>query len=151
MILLTSFLFCLGDGFTLKHHLVDEFDYDPVPEEAWFKLVSWYGMTSDQQALQRKVVVRHGMHVKSPKVEVYLMEFQLSQHSDPQTLVTRKFSKGDSIGEFQHPREISRQRSTAVYECESWSEGRKPLSTVRITRGLSTDLLRYSHSSLFVQ
>ena len=131
--------------------MIDELDFNLLPEEAWFKLVSWYGMTSDQQALQRKVVVVHGRYLRRLKVEVYLMELQLSQHSDPQTLVTRKFSKGDTIGEFWHPREISRQRRTAVCECDSWSKGRKPLRTVRITRGLSTDMLRYSHSSLFVQ
>lgn len=90
--------FHLVDGCTLKEHLIDELDYNLLPEEAWSKLVSWYGMTSDQQALQRKVVV-HGMYVKSCKVEVYLMEFKLSQHSDPQTLVTKQFSKGDTIGE----------------------------------------------------
>ena len=102
--------------------MIDELDYGLLPEEAWFKLVSWYGMTSDQQVLQRKVVV-HGTYVKSLKVEVYLMEFQLSQHSDPETLVTRQFSKGDTIGELWHAREICRQRSTtALYECESWSE-----------------------------
>lgn len=68
-----------------------------LPKDAWFKLVLWYGVTSDQQALPRKVV-EHGMYVKSCKVEVYLMEFELSQHSDPQTLVTRQFSRGDTIG-----------------------------------------------------
>ena len=77
----------------------DELDFNLLPEEAWFMLVSWYGMTSDQQVIQRKVVL-HGMYAKSWKVEVYLMEFQLSQHSDPQTLVTRRFSRGDTIGEF---------------------------------------------------
>lgn len=82
----------------MKENLIDGLDYNLVPEEAWHKLVSWYGISSDQQSLQRKVV-EHGMYVKSCKVEVYLMEFKLSRHSDPQNLVTRKFSKGDIIGE----------------------------------------------------
>jgi len=56
-------------------------------------------MLSDQQVLPRKVV-EHGMYVKNCKVEVYLMEFKLSQHSDPETLVTKQFSKGDTVGEF---------------------------------------------------
>lgn len=95
-------MFSSVDGCTLKEHLIDELDYNLLPEEAWFKLVSWYGVTSDQQALQRKVV-EHGMYVKNNKVEVYLMEFKLSQHSDPQTFVARKFSKGDTVGEFLSP------------------------------------------------
>ncbi|KAJ7370356.1 Ubiquitin carboxyl-terminal hydrolase 15, partial [Desmophyllum pertusum] len=86
-----------ADGCTLKDHLIDELDYNLLPKDAWFKLVLWYGVTSDQQALPRKVV-EHGVYVKSCKVEVYLMEFRLSQHSDPQTLVTRQFSRGDTIG-----------------------------------------------------
>ena len=88
-----------------------------LPEEGWFKLVSWYGVTSDQQALPRKVVER-GMYGKNFKVEVYLkvevyhlMEFHLSQHSDPQTLITRAFNKGDTIGEFWH----LRLQATAMY------------------------------------
>ncbi|CAH3164466.1 unnamed protein product [Porites evermanni] len=86
-----------ADGVTLKEHLIDELDYNLLPEEAWFKLVSWYGVSSDQHALPRKVV-EHGMYLKSCKVEVYLMEFKLSQHSDPDTLIPKKFSKGDTVG-----------------------------------------------------
>ena len=81
-----------------------------LPEEGWFKLVSWYGVTSDQQTLPRKVVER-GMYQKGVKVEVHLMEFKLSQCSDPETLITREFSKGDTIGEFWHPM----LQSTAMY------------------------------------
>ena len=90
--------FSVADGVTLKEHLIDELDYNLLPEEAWFKLVSWYGVTSDQHALPRKVV-EHGMYLKSCKVEVYLMELKLSQHSDPDTLIPKKFSKGDTVGE----------------------------------------------------
>ena len=86
------------DGSTLKEHLIDGLDYNLLPEDAWFKLASWYGVTSDQQSFQRKVV-EHGMYVKSCKVEVYLLGFKLSRHSDSQTLVTRQFSKGDTVGE----------------------------------------------------
>jgi len=74
-----------------------------LPEEGWFKLVSWYGVTSDQQALPRKVV-EHGPYRKNLTVEVYLREVKLSQYSDPQTLITREFRGGDTIGEFWHPR-----------------------------------------------
>ena len=91
--------FSVADGCTLKEHLIDELDYNLLPEEAWFKLTSWYGVISDQRALQRKVV-EHGMYVKNCKVEVYLIGVKLSQHSDPNTLVPRQFSRGDTIGEF---------------------------------------------------
>lgn len=85
------------DGTALKDHLIDELDYNLVPKDAWFKLVSWYGVISEEHTLPRKVV-EHGMYVKSYKVEVYLMQLKLSQHSDPKTIVTRQFSKGDTVG-----------------------------------------------------
>ena len=86
-----------ADGTVLKDHLIDELDYNLVPKDAWFKLVSWYGVISEEHTLPRKVV-EHGMYVKSCKVEVYLMQLKLSQHSDPKTVVTRQFSKGDTVG-----------------------------------------------------
>jgi len=88
-----------ADSTVLKDHLIDELDYNLVPEDAWFKLVSWYGVMSEEQTLPRKVV-EHGMYVKSCKVEVYLMQLKLCQHSDPKTTVTRHFSKGDTVGRF---------------------------------------------------
>ena len=92
-----SFNLVAADGTALKDHLIDELDYNLVPKDAWFKLVSWYGVISEEQALPRKVV-EHGMYVKSCKVEVYLMQLKLSQDSDPKTIVTRQFSKGDTVG-----------------------------------------------------
>ena len=78
--------------------MIDELDYFLLPEGAWLKIVSWYGVTSDQHALPRKVV-EYGIYLKTCKVEVYLMEFKLSQHSDPNTFFKMKFSKGDTVGE----------------------------------------------------
>jgi len=86
-----------ADAHTLKKHLIDELDYNLLPEEGWFKLVSWYGVTLDQQALPKKVL-EHGLFVKNLKIEVYLREVKLSQHSDPETLITREFSRGDTVG-----------------------------------------------------
>ena len=82
--------------------MIDELDYFLLPEGAWLKIVSWYGVTSDQRALPRKVV-EHGMYLKTCKVEVYLMEFKLSQPSDPNTFFKMKFSKGDTVGGFYFP------------------------------------------------
>uniref|UniRef100_A0A672LV02 Ubiquitin carboxyl-terminal hydrolase n=1 Tax=Sinocyclocheilus grahami TaxID=75366 RepID=A0A672LV02_SINGR len=62
---------------TLKEHLIDELDYVLVPTEAWNKLVSWYGCLEGQKPIIRKVV-EHGMFVKHCKVEVYLLELNLS-------------------------------------------------------------------------
>ena len=90
--------FSSADGCTLKDHLIEDLDYNILPEEAWLRLVPWYGVVSEHQALPRKVA-EHGMYLKSCKVEVYLMEFKLCWKSDPKTIVTRHFSKGDTIGE----------------------------------------------------
>lgn len=90
--------FSSADGCTLKYHLLDEFDYYVLPEEAWFKLVSWYGVASDDHTIPRKVV-KYGMFVKSLKVEVYLLELRLGWKSGPKETVLRMFSKADTIGE----------------------------------------------------
>jgi len=94
---LHSYNFVTENGTALKEHLIDELDYNLVPKDAWHKLVSWYGVTSEEHILPRKVV-EHGMYVKSCKVEVYLMQLKLCQHSDLNTMVTMQFSKGDTVG-----------------------------------------------------
>ncbi|XP_035221338.1 ubiquitin carboxyl-terminal hydrolase 15-like, partial [Stegodyphus dumicola] len=84
-----------GSG-EIKDHLIDELDYVLLPEEAWNLLVKWYGLTEGQQPIARKVV-EYGMFVKHCKVEVYLLEFKLCSNSDLDHIVTRKFSKSDTI------------------------------------------------------
>lgn len=44
-------------------------------------------------------VVEHGMFVKHCKVEVYLLELNLCENDDMDNVVTRHFSKADTIGE----------------------------------------------------
>lgn len=39
----------------LKDRLVEYEEYILVPEEVWNKLVSWYGLEHDQQAIERRV------------------------------------------------------------------------------------------------
>ncbi|KAL0978331.1 hypothetical protein UPYG_G00169110 [Umbra pygmaea] len=80
----------------LKDHLIDELDYVLVPTEAWNKLVSWYGCLEGQQPIVRKVV-EHGMFVKHCKVEVYLLELKLCENDNMDHVVTRHFSKADTI------------------------------------------------------
>lgn len=44
-------------------------------------------------------VVEHGMFVKHCKVEVYLLELNLCENDHMDNVVTRHFSKADTIGE----------------------------------------------------
>ncbi|XP_033882743.3 ubiquitin carboxyl-terminal hydrolase 15 isoform X2 [Acipenser ruthenus] len=85
-----------GDSQSLKEHLIDELDYILVPTEGWNKLVSWYGLTENQEPVARKVV-EQGMFVKHCKVEVYLTELKLCEDGNMDNLVTRRFSKADTI------------------------------------------------------
>lgn len=85
-----------GDVLVIKEHLIDELDYILVPTEGWNKLVSWYGLTDGQEPISRKVV-EQGMFVKHCKVEVYLTELKLCEDSNMDNVVTRRFSKADTI------------------------------------------------------
>ncbi|XP_072026570.1 ubiquitin carboxyl-terminal hydrolase 4-like [Amphiura filiformis] len=80
----------------LKEHLIDDLDYILVPQEAWDKLVEWYGSIESQEPIDRKVV-EYGMFVKHCKVEVYLMELKLCENGKPDKFVTQQFSKADTI------------------------------------------------------
>uniref|UniRef100_A0A3Q2CBG1 Ubiquitin carboxyl-terminal hydrolase n=1 Tax=Cyprinodon variegatus TaxID=28743 RepID=A0A3Q2CBG1_CYPVA len=85
-----------GDVLAIKEHLIDELDYILVPTEGWNKLVSWYGVTEGQEPIARKVV-EQGMFVKHCKVEVYLTELKLCEDSNMDNVITRRFSKADTI------------------------------------------------------
>ncbi|XP_029016815.1 ubiquitin carboxyl-terminal hydrolase 15-like isoform X1 [Betta splendens] len=85
-----------GDVLAIKEHLIDELDYILVPTEGWNKLVSWYGLTKGQEPIARKVV-EQGMFVKHCKVEVYLTELKLCEDSNMDNVITRRFSKADTI------------------------------------------------------
>lgn len=86
-------------NWTLKEHLIDELYYYLVPEEAWNKLVLWYGIVENQPPIARKVV-EYGMYVKHCKVEVYLIEFKLCENSSMDNIVMRQFSKADTLGKY---------------------------------------------------
>ncbi|KAJ6655288.1 hypothetical protein lerEdw1_005480 [Lerista edwardsae] len=81
------------ESYRLKDRLVEYEEYILVPEEVWNKLVSWYGIEHDQPAIERKVVDLPSMQ----KVEVYLVELYLCQHSDMDNPVTAQFSRVDII------------------------------------------------------
>ncbi|KAI7792214.1 putative ubiquitin carboxyl-terminal hydrolase 15-like, partial [Triplophysa rosa] len=86
----------LGDVQGIKEHLIDELDYILVPTEGWNKLVSWYGLAEGQEPIARKVV-EQGMFVKHCKVEVYLTELKLCEDGNMDNVITRRFSKADTI------------------------------------------------------
>ncbi|KAG8577736.1 hypothetical protein GDO81_010279 [Engystomops pustulosus] len=84
------------DTQSLKEHLIDELDYILLPTEGWNKLVSWYTVMENQEPIARKVV-EQGMFVKHCKVEVYLTELKLCENGNMNNVVTRRFSKADTI------------------------------------------------------
>lgn len=48
-------------------------------------------------------VVEQGMFVKHCKVEVYLTELKLCKDSNMDNVITRRFSKADTIGKNSNP------------------------------------------------
>uniref|UniRef100_A0A6Q2Y366 Ubiquitin carboxyl-terminal hydrolase n=1 Tax=Esox lucius TaxID=8010 RepID=A0A6Q2Y366_ESOLU len=122
---------------TLKEHLIDELDYVLVPTEVWNKLVSWYGCLEGQQPIVRKVV-EHGMFVKHCKVEVYLLELNLCENDNMDNVVTRHFSKADTIDtiekEMRSLFEIPSCKETRLwnkYMSNTYEQLNKPDSTVQ--------------------
>uniref|UniRef100_A0A674DP51 Ubiquitin carboxyl-terminal hydrolase n=1 Tax=Salmo trutta TaxID=8032 RepID=A0A674DP51_SALTR len=91
-----SGLLTSGDVLAIKEHLIDELDYVLIPTEGWNKLVSWYALMEGHEPISRKVV-EQGMFVKHCKVEVYLTELKLCDDGYIDNVVTRRFSKADTI------------------------------------------------------
>lgn len=85
-----------GDALGIREHLIDELDYILLPADGWRRLESWYGLSEGQEPIARKVV-EQGMFVKHCKVEVYLTELKLCEDGNMDTIVTRRFSKADTI------------------------------------------------------
>ncbi|XP_078270332.1 ubiquitin carboxyl-terminal hydrolase 4 isoform X1 [Rhinoraja longicauda] len=132
-----SGLFEEVDSQVLKEHLIDELDYVLVPTEAWNKLVSWYACIEGQEPIVRKVV-EHGMFVKHCKVEVYLLELKLCENNNMDNVVTRHFSKADTIDtiekEMRKLFSISLEKETRLwnrYMTNTYEPLNKPDSTVQ--------------------
>lgn len=47
--------FIFPENGKLKEHLIDELDYQLMPDEGWAKVVSWYGLTEGQVNYETKV------------------------------------------------------------------------------------------------
>uniref|UniRef100_A0A8C9VQD6 Ubiquitin carboxyl-terminal hydrolase n=1 Tax=Scleropages formosus TaxID=113540 RepID=A0A8C9VQD6_SCLFO len=132
-----SGLFSDQETQTLKEHLIDELDYVLMPTEAWQKLVSWYGCLEGQRPIVRKVV-EHGMFVKHCKVEVYLLELNLCENNNMDKVVTRHFSKADTIDtiekEMRSLFDIPSEKETRLwnkYMSNTYEQLNKPDSTVQ--------------------
>ncbi|KAK3578660.1 hypothetical protein CHS0354_002964 [Potamilus streckersoni] len=84
----------------LKEHMIDDIDYILVPEEAWNKLVGWYGLTEGQEPIARKVI-QHGLFVRNCKVEVYYLDLKLCENSHPENQILKQFSRTDTIDDVE--------------------------------------------------
>uniref|UniRef100_A0A8C5H0L6 Ubiquitin carboxyl-terminal hydrolase n=1 Tax=Gouania willdenowi TaxID=441366 RepID=A0A8C5H0L6_GOUWI len=132
-----SGLFSDQETQVLKGHLIDELDYVLVPTEAWNKLVDWYGCLDGQRPIVRKVV-EHGMFVKHCKVEVYLLELNLCENDDMDNVITRHFSKADTIDTIEKEMRtlfnIPLEKETRLwnkYMSNTYEQLNKPDSTVQ--------------------
>ncbi|XP_006813504.1 uncharacterized protein LOC100377510 [Saccoglossus kowalevskii] len=81
----------------LKKNIVEELDFVAVPSAAWDRLSAWYGVTVNQQPLERKII-KQGVFSKTFKVELYLMDFYLGLLSQPGKGMKDEFSRTDKIG-----------------------------------------------------
>ena len=79
---------------------MEELNYFILPETAWSKLTSWYGLLEQSTVIPRKIV-EHGMYMKHCKVEVYLLEFKLTIHPDIHNSKLHSFSRGDTVGNLE--------------------------------------------------
>ena len=84
----------------IRDHMIDDLDYVVVPQEGWALLVETFGTTTGQEPVAR-TVVEHGMFVKHCKVEVYKVEFLLSDHANPEKTVKKRFSKADTLCKYK--------------------------------------------------
>ena len=75
---------------------MEELDYFLLPESAWNKLTSWYGLLEQSMVIARNVA-EHGMYMKYRKIEVYLLEFRLTIHPNIANYKLHSFSRVDTV------------------------------------------------------
>ncbi|KAK3578656.1 hypothetical protein CHS0354_002959 [Potamilus streckersoni] len=78
----------------------DDKDFILVPEEAWNKLMGWYGLTKGQEPVGRKVITE-GYYQKQLKIEIYPVQLKLCQNKDLEHPVSRPFSRADTIDDLE--------------------------------------------------
>ena len=75
---------------TMPHHPSFEgLDFEYVAEEAWNKLVLWYGLTANQQPICRLAILDHGVM----RIEIKLLALRCLQGVDESTIRDVTFSK----------------------------------------------------------
>ena len=84
----------------LKENLVDEQEYVLVPEEAWTKLVSWYGLAEGQKPILRHVI-KQGSFIDRLKVEVYLMNLKMCRYQQMDAICSQMFSHANTIRDIE--------------------------------------------------
>uniref|UniRef100_A0AAX7TMT7 Ubiquitin carboxyl-terminal hydrolase n=1 Tax=Astatotilapia calliptera TaxID=8154 RepID=A0AAX7TMT7_ASTCA len=133
-----SGLFSDHETQALKEHLIDELDYVLVPTEAWNKLVSWYGCLEGQRPIVRKVRLLKIFLILHCKVEVYLLELNLCENDNMDNVVTRHFSKADTIDTIEKEMRtlfnIPSEEETRLwnkYMSNTYEQLNKPDSTVQ--------------------
>ena len=84
----------------LKENLVDEQEYVLVPEEAWTKLVSWYGLAEGQKPILRHVI-KQGTFMDLLKVEVYLMNLKMCHYQQMDAICSHMFSHANTIRDIE--------------------------------------------------
>ena len=85
---------------TLRNHLMEELNYFLLPEVAWKKMTSWYGLSKNSRPIARKVV-EHGKYMKHCKVEAYLLEFKCAIHPHLSFTKSHAFSRADTVGDLE--------------------------------------------------
>ena len=88
----------LLDQGKLRRDLVDEIDYKLVPEEAWRKLLSWYGIVSGRDSMGiRRQVVMYGKFVKHCNVEVYPLKLKICLYPNESDFKIVSISRCDTM------------------------------------------------------
>lgn len=80
----------------LKKGLLENDDYELIPEASWKKLHSWYGIVKGQTPIAKKVIPI-GMFSQTFIVEIYFLELKIAMADNIHNTVTHKFSRNDSI------------------------------------------------------
>ncbi|XP_046407144.1 ubiquitin carboxyl-terminal hydrolase 15-like [Ischnura elegans] len=89
----------LNENGDLKPNLMDKYDYELVPSEAWDLLVEWFGKVPGQDPLKRKVVELG--ETKMPLVEVYPVQVKVCKTFESDNFKSLQFSSSDTIGKMK--------------------------------------------------
>ena len=86
---------------------MEELDYYILPEAAWSKLTSWYGLSQNSRPFAHKVV-EHGIYIYT-----YLLEFKLCVHPNFNDVKPRSFTESGGYCEWPG-KKLSRKSSRSI-------------------------------------